>query len=91
MADIGMDLYRAYEDGYKKGKEETEAYLLHCGDVTPVTNADKIRAMTDEELSKYLQEMLFPECQCCPAYQDTCDGWARDCETMLRLWLKKDE
>ena len=52
MSDISMDLYLAYEDGYKKGKAETEAYLLHCGDVTPVTNADLIRLMTDEELAE---------------------------------------
>lgn len=79
MADISMDLYLAYEDGYKKGKAETESYLLHCGDVTPVTNADRIRAMTDEELAKYM--LGTQESNGCPNHgmincQDSCaDCW----------------
>ena len=51
---IADDLVKAFNEGYAQGKAETEAYLLHCGDVTPVTNADRIRAMTDEELANFL-------------------------------------
>lgn len=90
MADISMDLYLAYEDGYKKGKAETEAYLLHCGDVTPVTNADRIRAMTDEELASYLTGVWYSfeempgMCDVCGknSIQNCCDCWLD--------WLKQE-
>ena len=48
MADIVTDLYLAYEAGYKRGKAETEAYLLRCGDETPVVHGkwvDRVPAM----------------------------------------------
>ena len=80
MADISMDLYLAYEDGYKKGKAETEAYLLQSGDVTPVTNADRIRAMTDDELAEWLSDMH--DAVTCP------NGGAIDCNpSCKRCWL----
>lgn len=47
---IAEDLVKAFNDGYAQGKKEAEFYMLHCGDETPVTNGDKIRAMDDEEL-----------------------------------------
>ena len=55
---IADDLVRAFNDGYEKGKADAEAYLLHCGDTDePQTNADRIRAMTDEELAKWLDDI----------------------------------
>lgn len=80
--DIGMDLYLAYEDGYERGKEETEAYLLHCGDVTPVTNADRIRAMTDEELAHYINESTGD----CPS-NSKCQ---KNCDKCWLDWLKQE-
>ncbi len=68
--DIGLDLQRAYDDGYKKGWEEAEAYALHCGDETPITNADSIRSMTDEELAEWLERIRL----CC-----TTDLCGRSC------------
>ena len=48
---IADDLMRAYDDGYEQGKSDAEAYILHCGDVTPQTNADRIRSLPDNDLA----------------------------------------
>lgn len=85
---IADDLARAYDDGYAQGKAETEAYLLHCGDVTPVTNADRIRAMTDEELAEWFKydcptASLVKEC----SYTDKS---ADDCRRCWLNWLKQE-
>ena len=52
--DFGKELIDAFNVGYAQGKADAEAYLLHCGDEMPVTNADRIRSMTDEELADWL-------------------------------------
>lgn len=53
----------------------------------PQTNADRIRAMSDEELAKWLGDMIFPECLVCPA---TDEPWCldRDCFTVMLAWLR---
>lgn len=52
----------------------------------PKTNADKIRAMTDEELMTWIMEM-----QACPyeLYQD-CQHPNYDCETCIKDWLRQE-
>ena len=52
----------------------------------PITNADKIRTMTDEELMTWIMEM-----QACPyeLYQD-CQHPNYDCETCIKDWLKQE-
>lgn len=48
-----------------------------------MTNADKIRAMTDEELAKYMSDHNFncPPTDC-PGYDDCSECWVG--------WLKQD-
>ena len=55
-------------------------------DVKPKTNADRIRAMSDEELMTWIMEM-----QACPyeRYQD-CQHPNYDCETCIKDWLKQE-
>ena len=53
----------------------------------PMTNADCIRAMSDEELAEWLGDMIYPECPCCPA-DDI--GWCEDCHERLLDWLKEE-
>ena len=92
MADIVAE-YLAYVAGYKQGKAETEAYLLHCGDDTPTTNADRIRAMTDEELAEWLDNMVL---NCggnnvpCSAFCPTNIEGSADCRTAWLDWLKQE-
>lgn len=50
------------------------------------SNADRIRAMTDEELAEYLEEIAY--CQKCPQFlQDNCDGSKYDREGCVRAYL----
>ena len=63
MADISMDLYLAYEDGYKKGKAETEAYLLHSGDVTPVDVKPVVHGHWIVRCGNYNEAFECSECQ----------------------------
>ena len=49
-----------------------------------MTNADKIRAMTDEELANFLA--CFSSCELCPAIGKKCNGGA--CEEQWFEWLK---
>lgn len=53
----------------------------------PATNADRIRAMSDEELAEWLGDMIFPQCLACPA---TDEPWCldRDCFTVMLAWLR---
>lgn len=51
------------------------------------TNADRIRAMTDEELSRWLGDMIYPECVCCPAAKN---WWCEDCYETWQVWLKQE-
>ena len=51
---------------------------------TPITNADHIRSMTDEELAKLLLDGVAEKV--CPNGCDGCDG---DCEGHMLDWLKQ--
>lgn len=50
------------------------------------TNADRIRAMSDEELCKFLGEYKF-----CDICEEGCDGctYNGDCDKRLLEWLKQ--
>lgn len=71
-----MDEHTSHELAYKKGYAK------------PVTNADRIRAMTDEELADFIRDVSW-ECQ--DAYCGRCQSckypW---CSTdMMEKWLKQ--
>lgn len=53
------------------------------------TNADKIRAMSDEELAEWFGKLIYPECVCCPANGA---GWCGKgkCKDNWLDWLKKE-
>lgn len=53
---------------------------------TPDTNADRIRAMSDEELCKFLGECKF--CDICEEGCDSCT-YNGDCDKRLLEWLKQ--
>lgn len=50
------------------------------------TNADRIRAMTDEELCKFLGEYKF--CDICEEWCDSCT-YNGDCDKRLLEWLQQ--
>ena len=57
-----------------------------CEDCKPITNGDRIRKMTDEELAEIL---CFADCEVlCPAIDNKhCNG---DCCGHFLRWLKQD-
>ena len=78
------DRKKAFFEGYEAGKKDAEFYMLHCGDETPVSNGDKIRSMTDEELVKWIV---------CP-HRGEIDLWTCfpgiKCEDCILDWLKQE-
>ena len=54
--------------------------------VTPQTNADRIRQMTDEELANFLFENV--DCSSCQMHGGGCSV---DCEKWMLSWLKSPE
>lgn len=52
----------------------------------PMTNADRIRAMTDEELCEFLSQYKF--CDICEEGCENC-SYNGDCERRLADWLKQ--
>lgn len=51
-----------------------------------MTNADKIRLMTDEQLADFLVDVI--DCCRCPTYYECSD--VRSCADKLLAWLKQE-
>jgi hypothetical protein len=51
-----------------------------------MTNADKIRGMTDTELADLLADVI--DCWHCPTYADCTD--VKSCDNALLAWLKQE-
>ena len=61
-------------------------YKGECGHKAPLTNADRIRAMNDEELAEFLYNYKFTDM--CEEGCDLCH-YHGDCENRLADWLKQ--
>ena len=59
-------------------------YKNECGHKAPLTNADRIRAMTDEELA----ELIDRETDSCAPTGD-CERMSRDCKACWLEWLQQ--
>lgn len=58
-----------------------------CDTISPLTNADHIRSMTDEELAKFIPNWSYTDaCELGDRYVD-CNS---ECENCVAEWLKKD-
>ncbi len=53
----------------------------------PITNAERIRAMTDEELAELWWERV--DCGECPVHKE-CKLTGQDCKRLVLNWLKKE-
>ena len=53
----------------------------------PITNADRIRAMTDEELAELWWERV--DCGECPVHRD-CRMTGQDCKKLALGWLQEE-
>lgn len=50
-----------------------------------MTNADRIRSMTDEELAVFLSD----DDRCCPPKHPNCKKYVNDCSGCFLEWLKQ--
>ena len=71
-------LHSAYDSGYRAAALRAQQEREH-----PMTNADRIRAMSDEEMAKLLDYKLG-----CPAAGD-CTKMSKDCKACWLDWLQK--
>jgi hypothetical protein len=67
------------------------AACVECGlsrkNYKPITNADKIRSMTDDELAELMREITDPVCPPNHGYKHCRDGECRKC---WLDWLKQE-
>lgn len=68
----------------------TKTVDLKTGEVHYPTLADRIRHMTDDELVTLFCNAIYPECQICCAYDETCDGWEDECEQNMLAYLRRE-
>lgn len=54
----------------------------------PMTNADRIRAMTDEELAKWIANKV--DCQYCSVRSEWCSESEASCRTNWLDWLRQE-
>lgn len=58
-----------------------------------MSNGDRIRAMTDEELADKISAMIHMDCLNCVVLQNDCIAWENssvDCKAAWLDWLKKE-
>jgi len=72
--------------------EKTEANCRGCFEGShykpkPITNADRIRSMTDEELAELWWERV--DCGKCPVHRD-CRMTGQECKELALDWLKQE-
>lgn len=79
-----------YFDNGKCKKFSDEKYTSWCaeeacGDKTP-SNADRIRAMTDEELAEFIPYWSYTNACKCGKHYDDCNN---ECEKCVAEWLQQ--
>ena len=74
--------HKCYTEEFCKCHEDIEP----CGRHEPITNADRIRAMSDEELCDFLSQYKF--CDICVEGCADCT-YHGDCDKRLLEWLKQ--
>ena len=62
-------------------------YLDYPKPHKPTTNADRIRAMTDEELAEWIEQLESPKCPCDDWFY-RCEKW--NCNGCWLNWLKQE-
>ena len=85
MEEIVSEIVNAYNSGYKQGTADAAAYIYGCGVESPITNADRIRSMSDEKLAKYCAWLEDP--QACYIWEDYDN---QDCISQWIDWLKEE-
>lgn len=63
-------------------------FLVQYEPPKPITNADRIRAMSDEELAKWYFDVFFKRTPYCSIHEDCPEH--DDCELCLLDWLREE-
>lgn len=58
----------------------------------PITNADRIRSMTDEELAEFITPVKCVDCRLldCGVEEEMLNGKRRTCQERVLDWLKQE-
>ena len=97
MADTKLVICeKCWGTGHVNGGNENSTWSKTCEDChgigffrVPMTNADRIRAMSDEELAKWI-DWLFGRCEWCDTDKlatDECNDV--ECTSCILEWLKQ--
>ena len=80
----GNDFYDlCFECEYPENSDDPPAKY----EPKPITNADRIRSMTDEELAELWWERV--DCGECPVHRD-CRLTGQDCKQLALDWLRQE-
>lgn len=84
-ADSGNEIGEAFYQDVMQAADAIEV----LSKMETITNADRIRAMTDEELAKLPMKYNI-DCPCCPMYK-TCGVEAGLCSEQWLTYLKQEK
>lgn len=67
------------------------AYRTEDGPCTDkfLTNADRIRAMSDEELAKFIPNWIYTNACKCGEHYVACNNECEECEKCVADWLRQ--
>lgn len=67
------------------------AYRTEDGPCTDkfLTNADRIRAMSDEELAKFIPNWIYTNAYKCGEHYVDCNNECEECEKCVADWLRQ--
>lgn len=60
------------------------------GKAKPMSNADRIRSMTDEKLANFYFDFFFPQCPYCECDPEKPCPEHDDCKICLLEWMKQE-
>lgn len=87
MADTNENLLKLAEQKFHSAAENIAKDLIANSFKKPQTNADRIRAMSDEELAEWLDSLRYGfGCELCEKVFKGCD---ENCRTHFMEWLKQ--
>lgn len=81
---LGYEMSIAYRDDKTNGQREIKA---KWETLMPTTNADRSRAMSDEELAELWWEHV--DCGECPVHRE-CKMTGQDCKSLALEWLRQE-
>lgn len=73
---------------YYHNLADTHCFVCDGSGYTRPSNADRLRAMTDEELAKFFERIL--DCESCFLFKNECGRDGYSCNQRITEWLKQE-